>query len=130
MKSTKGMAVLFSAALLFVSGCGTKPVYNVNGAPVATSKANASLDDVKQAIVRAGAALGWQMRDVKPGHIEGSLYLRTHVAKVDVMFDTKSFGITYKDSTNLDYDGTNIHNNYNGWIQNLEKGIRTQLSLI
>ena len=39
-------------------------------------------------------------------------------------------GITYKDSINLDAgtDGT-IHKNYNGWIQNLNKGIVTQLSL-
>jgi hypothetical protein len=33
------------------------------------------------------------------------------------------------DSTNLNYDGTNIHRNYNGWITNLDKAIRSQLTL-
>ena len=28
-----------------------------------------------------------------------------------------------QDSKDLNYDGTTIHNNYNGWIQNLEKGL-------
>jgi hypothetical protein len=130
MQSTKWIAALASAVLLFVSGCGTKPIYNVNSSPVATSKPNPTQDDVAKAILRAGAALGWQMKQTKPGHILGTLNLRTHVAVVDVDYTPTTYSIKYKDSTNLDYDGTNIHNNYNGWIQNLEKGIRTQLSLL
>jgi hypothetical protein len=50
------------------------------------------------------------------------------MAKVDVKYDTKTYNITYKDSSNLEYDGKNIHKNYNGWIQNLDNGIRAQLS--
>jgi hypothetical protein len=130
MQSTKWIAACASAVLLLASGCGTKPVYNVNASPVATSKSNPTQADVEKAILRAGAALGWQMKPTKPGHILGTLNLRTHVAVVDVDYTPTTYSIKYKDSTNLDYDGTNIHNNYNGWIQNLEKGIRTQLSLL
>jgi hypothetical protein len=50
------------------------------------------------------------------------------VAVVDINYTVKSYNISYKDSTELNYDGTNIHKNYNGWIQNLDKGIRAQLS--
>jgi hypothetical protein len=68
------------------------------------------------------------MKPIEPGLIEGTLLLRTHMAKVNIKYDTSSYSITYKESSNLDYDGTNIHKNYNGWIQNLDKGIRSQLS--
>lgn len=130
MRLTNWAAIVASVLALFVVGCATKPVYNVTNAPVATSKPNPSLDDVGKAIMRAGAALGWQMKETKPGHMLGTLYLRKHVAVVDVNYSTTSYSITYKDSTELNYDGNTIHNNYNGWIQNLEKGIHTQLSLL
>ena len=130
MSANKCMAIVASVFALAIAGCVTAPVYNVTRAPVTSSKANVTLDDVSKAIVRAGTQLGWQMKETKPGHILATLYLRTHVAVVDVNYSTTSYSITYKDSTDLDYDGTNIHKNYNGWIQNLDKGIRTQLSLL
>jgi len=49
---------------------------------------------------------------------------------VDVNYGVKFYSILYKDSTELGYDGQNIHPNYNGWIQNLDKGIRAQLSIL
>lgn len=62
-----------------------------------------------------------------PGKISGTLKLRRHVAVVDIPYDTQSYSIKYVDSTELNYADGNIHKNYNGWIQNLEKGIRAQL---
>lgn len=118
-------AVLVSAFLL--SGCA-QPVYNVVDAPVvAASGTSPQMDAVKMVIIRAGVGLGWSMRPVRPGLIEGRLALRTHVAEIDVTYDTRTYNITYRDSTNLDYDGTNIHKNYNGWIMNLDRNIRSQL---
>lgn len=130
MKANKWAVILASSLALLIVGCRSAPVYNVSEQSVATSKSNVTLDDVSAAIVRAGSALGWQMKVTKPGHILGTLHLRTHVAIVDVNYSTASYSITYKDSTNLDYDGTNIHSNYNGWVQNLQKGIQTQLNLL
>jgi hypothetical protein len=75
MSNLKWAAVVVSALVLLVSGCATQPVYNVSDAPVAASKPNPSLDEVSKAIVRAGAALGWQMKETKPGHMLGTLYL-------------------------------------------------------
>lgn len=130
MDITRWAAVIVSALILVAAGCGTQPVYNVKDASVVASKADPSLDEVGRAIQRAGAALGWQMKITKPGLILGTLHLRTHVAVVDVNYSVNSYSIVYKDSTNLNYDGTNIHRNYNGWIQNLDKGIRAQLGLL
>ncbi|MCU7853073.1 MAG: hypothetical protein KZQ80_12775 [Candidatus Thiodiazotropha sp. (ex Monitilora ramsayi)] len=108
-------------------GCRTAPVYNVTDAPVnASSKISAT--DVKKAIMSAGAGLGWQMKEVKPGHIVGSLFLRKHSAVVDIPFTTSGYSIQYKDSTELGYDGSNIHGNYNGWIQNLDRSIQARLA--
>ena len=115
------------ATLLFVA-CTTQPVMNVSDTAYTTNKPNASMDEVRQAIVRAGAGLGWQMTPDKPGHIVGRLALRTHVAVIDIDYTPKTYSIRYKDSTDLNYDGNNIHRNYNGWIQNLDKAIRSQLA--
>jgi len=114
---------------LALIGCRTAPVYNVTEAPVDVSS-SATAKDVKKAIMVAGAGLGWQMKEVEPGHIVGSLFLRKHSAVVDIPYSTSSYSIIYKDSTELNYDGTNIHNNYNGWIQNLDRAIKASLSAL
>jgi hypothetical protein len=132
MKKTtfKNMAFIAMIVLtMALTGCRTAPVYNVSDAPVNVSE-KATADDVKKAILDAGAGLGWQMIMVEPGHIEGRLFLRTHSAIVDIPYSTESYSITYKDSTELKYDGTNIHSNYNGWIQNLDRAIQGRLSAL
>ena len=131
MRSTRWAAVVASVLVLLAVGCrGNVPVYNVTDALVATLKPNPSLDDVGKAIQRAGVALGWQMKELKPGHMLGTLTLRKYVAVVDVNYSVKSYSIQYKDSTDFNYDGGNIHPNYNRWIENLDKGIREQLRLL
>lgn len=119
--------ILAGIAIAMLGGCRSAGIYNVSAAPVVANK-TVSMEDVQKAIVRAGVGLGWQMKPMGPGLIEGTLMLRSHMAKVDIKYDTKTYNITYKDSSNLDYKGDSIHKNYNGWVQNLDNGIRTQLS--
>lgn len=119
--------VLAGIVIAMLGGCRSAGIYNVSAAPVAANKA-VSMDDVQKAIIRAGAGLGWQMKPVEPGLIVGTLTLRTHMAMVNVKYDTKTYSITYKDSSNLDYTGDSIHKNYNGWVTNLDRGIQSQLS--
>lgn len=120
--------MLLVAVAITLGACAhTQPVYNVSSAPITTNKAKPTLDEIGKAIMRAGAALGWDMRQVAPGKISGTLKLRKHTAIVDIPYDTQSFSIKYSDSSELNYADGNIHKNYNGWIQNLEKGIRAQL---
>lgn len=125
----KTWKLVIAVAVLLLVGCRTGGVYNVQGAPIASSKAVA-LQDVESAIRRAGASLGWQIIPRAPGRAEGILVLRDHRAVVDIAYDTKTYSIQYKDSSNLGYDGTTIHGNYNGWVQNLDKAIRMQLSVL
>jgi len=119
----------FAIALvvLLLGACRTAPaIYGVN-APVVSNLANPTKDDVKKAITRAGAGLGWTFQDNGPNALVGTLVLRTHTVVIDVPYSPKSYSIAYKDSTNMNYTGTSIHSNYNGWIKNLEKNIEVQL---
>jgi hypothetical protein len=86
-----------------------------------------ALSDVERAVIEGARVRDWQPRVLEPGHIEAVLYIRSHVAKVDIHFDTESFSITYKDSVNLDYKNGRIHRNYNKWVQNLNNDIQSKI---
>lgn len=131
MKRTHFYVALVSVIALVGVGCRTNPVYNVDGAPVVTnSTGGVSIDAVGKAIIRAGTSLGWQMKQLGSNDIVGTLALRKHVAVVDIKYDSRTYSIKYRDSQNLDYDGTSIHQNYNGWVKNLDRAIRTQLTAL
>ena len=128
MKRT--MLQVFAACIFMfpLTGIGAGlPVYNAISVPIPQSP-TATLENIEKAVVRAGAKLGWKIHPEGPGKAEGIILLRTHVAYVNITYDTKAFSITYKDSVNLDYmpKENTIHKNYNGWIQNLEKAIVTE----
>lgn len=123
--------ILLGVAAAGLAGCRTAPVMDVVDAPVIEPAGGPKLtaDQVKLAIQRAGATLGWQIKEVQPYLLEGTLHLRTHMAKVNIPYSAERYSIVYKDSQNLQYDGTNIHSNYNGWVQNLDKAIKVQMGL-
>ena len=122
-----GIIFLVLSTLLF-AGCRSAPVYNVSDSAYTSSEQGTAQEDLTRAIVTAGRSLGWIMKEQEPGHILATLHLRTHTAIVDIYYNHSKYSITYKDSTNLNYDGTNIHSNYNGWIQNLSNAINVQVS--
>jgi len=121
--------VTVSALAVVLIACAPTPVRNVENAPINVSSTNYDLSDVAKAIKSAGTGLGWQMKQETPGHIVGSIYLRSHVAVVDITYTLDEFSINYKDSTNLKYNAASntIHKNYNGWIQNLTNAINSHL---
>jgi hypothetical protein len=122
------VAVLAAAAAL--TACNTMaPIQNVEHVSVSSSSTKPlSPAEVRAAIVRAGAGLGWIMKDAGPGMIHGTLILRTHTAEVQIPYSATSYGIVYKSSVNLQESGGKIHRNYNGWIQNLNRGINAQIA--
>lgn len=120
-----------AVVVLAVASCRSATVYNAESISLNTTRP-ASTQQVEGAIKRAGASLGWSMRDVAPGHIEARLPIRAHVAVADIFYNSKDFSIKYKDSTNLNYDpkDNTIHSNYNGWIQRLQNAILAQTSTL
>jgi hypothetical protein len=102
--------ILVMAAALLLGGCMTQPIQNVQ-APVTTTKQKPTMDEVRQAIVRAGSSLGWQIKPEKPGHLTGTLALRTHVAVVDIDHKQTQDTNKYSDSTNHDKNDGQINKN-------------------
>ena len=121
-------ALVVAGALALAAGCTSRPVMNVMAEPVVVSPGKAATaENVRDAILRAGAGLGWNMRPAAPGVVNGSINLRTHSAAIDVEYNTRSYNIVYRSSTNLDAANGQIHKNYNGWIENLNNAIRREL---
>lgn len=131
MKSRNIYFILFVGIMVLLGGCRTAPVKNVDNAAITVS-GKYSETDVKKAIITAGRQLGWIMKEVEPGLLEGKLLLRTHVAIVDIPYNKSSYSIKYKSSENLQYSKSDntIHSNYNGWITNLNNGIQVQLNAL
>ncbi|SMM99144.1 hypothetical protein SPONL_398 [uncultured Candidatus Thioglobus sp.] len=122
-----GKISVIMVSLALLASCGTAPVRNVNSAAFSD---NSSIANIEAAIIRAGSGLGWVMSKKSDGHILGRLALRSHLAIIDITYNKNNYSIKYKNSENLNYDGTNIHTNYNGWIQNLQKAIGVQMSIL
>ena len=125
-----GIAIACLVLAAALGGCvRTAAIYNVKEAPIAnTSGKKLSAAQVRAAIVTAGTSLGWKIVDAGPGRLEGALHLREHSAVVEIPYSDRAYSLVYKSSQNLQASGDTIHSNYNGWVQNLDRAIRTELS--
>ena len=122
--------LLLALATATLTACNTlAPISNVDNVTVSTN-ANRPLtsQEVRGAIMRAGAGLGWIMKDDGPNKMTGTLILRTHTAELDIPYSATNYAIQYRSSVNLQAGDGKIHRNYNGWVQNLTRGINAQLS--
>ncbi len=117
---------LLALFLLSVLGCGIRmaPIHNV---PASSVPPGLTQDEVHDAIWRAAAGRGWIVEEDSPGKVVARIDLRDHTAAVDIDYTEQRYSITYRESQNLDYDGTRIHKNYNGWITNLDRDIQREL---
>ena len=122
-----GILVLGISFVVALGACASKPIFNINDAPISTGKSLQS-GQIRQAIITAGSALGWKIADVKPGLLEGTLRLRDHTAVVEIPYTTSKYSIIFKSGVNLAEKDGQIHKNYNGWVQNLDKGINAALA--
>ncbi len=106
-----------SAAVSSTAFARTQPIQNIHDRGVYTSSGQPSTaQQVRAAIIEGATAKGWQVTEVADGHLVAQIFVRSHMAQVDITYDEDSFSIVYKDSTNLLYDGTVIHRSYNKWI--------------
>ena len=74
MRFFTSVAVLVMAVV--VAGCTSAPIMNVDNAVSSASGKPLTQDQVRGAIIRAGTALGWQMKDEGPNKPNGTLMLR------------------------------------------------------
>jgi 1-acyl-sn-glycerol-3-phosphate acyltransferase len=130
-KAKQLFAVCFLiCAVLAVTGC-RKSVPIVNHSSPIPLVQNVSDKQIAEAIIRAGAKTGWEITPTKDKTLFGTLHVRgKHRADVIISYNEKTYSITYKDSDNLDYEGGNIHPNYNKWVSTLDANIRNELAAL
>ena len=122
-------------AALTLAGCRVAPLYNANeitfAAPPTSTVKEFTLDDYRNAIIRAGARRGWSFKEEEPGHLVGEVTVRgKHYASVDVLYNLNQFSIVYRGSRNLNYNASRkeIHPNYNSWIKLLQQDIQNEIT--
>ena len=118
------------AITMALGGCArTAPIVQLDNVPVTPSTAKSlTAAQVRAAILAAGTSLGWRLTDTGPGRLEGTLQLRGHTAVVDIPYTPSNYGIKFKRGENLSIGEGTIHSNYNGWVQNLDRAIRTEIA--
>ncbi len=91
-----------------------------------------SLEKVKKGVRRGLTVRRWHAVEKEPGAMEATIYVRRHVLILDIIYDTKSVRIRYKDSENLDYKKRGeeklIHSSANKWTRNVAIDIGRGLS--
>ena len=120
--------VLLLLIALALAGCRTMPVYNVSAAPVVAASGQLDAAEVRSAIIQALNDKGWIVKEDAPGRILAEVLVRTHRADVAIDYSATQYSISYQNSDNLLYDGSNIHRNYNKWIMLLQEQINRRLS--
>ncbi len=133
MKKILVMSVLLM--MTFAVGCRPgNPVTNLQSIPVTTlTMKQASLEEVRKAIVTGGSVTSWQMRELSPGLLEASIVVRgKHNVVVEIPYSTQNYSIIYKSSNNMEYDAAKgtIHPNYNKWVNTLRQNIDRQIDLL
>ncbi len=118
----------FCTALLFSGAAyAAKMVENVEGSPIPGGLSDAQIVKVIQ---EGGATRGWIVKKVEAGHLEATIYVRSHMGKVDIMYDAAAYAIRYNSSENLGYKNGKIHRNYNKWVNNLNMDIQRALAML
>ncbi len=113
-------------AVMLLAAC-TAPLINVENTWLSIpSSIDVTMQQVEKAIYRGAVDRGWSVRHLAPGRPEAEIQAKIRKAVVQIIHDTKTFSITYKDSRNLEYNGTRIKRKYNRWVRQLRQSILRQ----
>lgn len=123
-------ALLIVSAVVMMSACRTRPVYNVVDHPIPAASQRLPLDQIGRSITEAGRRRGWRMDPSGPGQITGVLDDHGHEAVINVTYSQQAYSITLAGSTNLRQEGDEVHKRYNRWVRLLEQTIDDRLSMV
>lgn len=125
--------IIVLLSLLLVAGAASAGKAELVNPGLVAVPAGLSEQQVVKDVKRALLGRGWVVALEQPGHIESTLNLRDHVARIDIKYDTHQIAIAYLDSDNLDYHEKNgktwIHSNYLSWIDYLVQDMTTNMQL-
>jgi hypothetical protein len=135
MKSTRNLiaGILFATLTLAVTGAHaarTAPMVEQENMPLSAAKALTPAE-AKKSIIAAAVRKGWRVVKDNPGNLRFEYLRGKHMAVIDVPYTTKSYGIKYVASDNLNYqdkDGRRlIHPTYNDWVNGLVQAINLEM---
>ena len=123
--------IIALGVLVALSSCKTAEVYNVPDVALAQIFPHAySPEQVEKAIITATNKREWSVVSQKSGLIEARYSRGRYSATIDISYTSTHYSINYKESANLEYDGSKINRHYNAWVVKLNKEIQKQLILI
>ena len=96
--------------------------------PSTTIHGNLTNAQVRDAILRGGVNIGWQMREEKPGVVMGTVRQRQHTVTVEIPYNEKEYSIKYHSSVNMMEGPGTIHRNYNRWVDRLNQNITAEIA--
>ncbi len=118
LSAVAGIAAARSSQMLEL---GRQDIVSADQTPLSTAA-------VRKAIIAGGARHEWKAIGDKPGVLTLEASSGEHRVLVNVAYDAKGYQITYKDSSNMNFEQsasrTTIHPKYNKWIQDLNTSIR------
>lgn len=125
-RTTVSVAALAALTAVCLSACRTVPLTAVNAALWATP-GRATIEEIDQAIWRAGRKEGWQMEILRPGELRGTWRKSHHELVVAIGHDGRDLSVRHLSSTNLKEGGGKIHRAYHRLLERLVERIRREL---
>ena len=87
-------------------------------------------NQVRDAILRGGTNIGWQMREEAPGVVLGTWTARESSVTVEIPYSERQYVIKYRSSVNMNEGPGTIHPNYNRWVDRLNRNISAEIGKI
>ena len=132
MKRNVLILLMLTVALCLTSvGCRKGVPITEPGNPSISAYGKFTKTQVRDAILRGGSNIGWQMREEVPGVVLGTWNARSNSVTVKIPYSEKEYTIKYHSSENMldGGDGT-IHTNYNRWVDHLNRNITAEIGKI
>jgi hypothetical protein len=118
--------ILIAVALaLAVTACSTTRIRNVENQPISL---RAQQNNVGAAIERTLSRRGWTVQARREGAVDAYLTGRDYRADITVTYTQTTYSILNRGSEGLDQRGRRIHENYNRWIETLNRDLARALS--
>jgi hypothetical protein len=126
--ATFGRIAAIALVMGALAACAPVPIHNITNRAMPPTAERLTQQEIDTIIVTEAAQRGWRIDPIAPGHMKGTLDIRSHRAVVDILADKANLNIRYLESTNLDEKNGVIDRKYNQWVANLEKDITTAVA--
>lgn len=118
--------VLIATALaLSVVGCSTARIHNIENQPISL---RAQQHNVGATIERTLERRGWTVQARREGAVDAYLTGRDYRADITIIYTQTTYSIVNRGSEGLDQRGRRIHENYNRWVETLNRDLARALS--